>query len=526
MRFDVAVIGGGAAGLSAALILGRARRTVVVVDAGAPRNAPAAGVHGFLSRDGFPPAELLAAGRAEVAGYGGVFLDGEVTAVEPGFAFTVAGQRVTARRLIVTTGLSDELPAIPGLRERWGRDVVHCPYCHGWEFRDRVVGVLGTDEWAVHQALLFRQLTASVVLFAHTAPDLTDEQELRLAARRIRVVPGLVSAVEAPDDRLSGVRLADATTVAVDALAVSPRLVANSALLTSLGLKAVEHPQGIGQHIPADPTGLTSVPGVWVAGNVTDLRAQVVSAAAAGVSAGAAVNADLVEEDTRGAVAALEWQRGSHHGHGEGHAHDQVILFTQAFWDARYGATDQIWSGNPNPHLVTVATDLAGGDALDVGSGEGADAIWLAANGWRVTAVDISAVALRRAAARAAGTGVDVAWEQADVMTWDPAPRQFDLVSAQFMHLPRAPLQALHRRLAAAVRPGGTLLVVGHHPTDLSTSMGRPDRKDLLYTAEEIAATLDPAEWDVSVATPERRAPDPECRTITIHDAVLRAVRR
>jgi len=530
MRYDVAVIGGGAAGLSAALVLGRARRTVVVVDAGAPRNAPAAGVHGYLSRDGLPPADLVAAGRAEVAGYGGAFLDGEVTAVEPGFSFTVAGQRVTARRLIVTTGLSDELPAVPGLRERWGRDVLHCPYCHGWEIRDRIVGVLGTDARAVHQALLFRQWTASVVLLAHTAPDLTDEQAVQLAARGIRVVPGLVSSVETHQDRLSGVRIADGSVVAVDALAVSTRMVANAELLAPLGLKPVEHPMGLGQHIPADPTGLTSVPGVWVAGNVTDLMAQVVTAAAAGATAAAAVNADLIAEETRAAVAVFEWGRRSAHGHGhgdgDGQAPDQAILLTEAFWDARYRSADQIWSGKPNPHLVAAVTAGGGRDALDVGAGEGADAIWLATNGWRVTAVDISTVALERAAERAAAAGVDATWEQADVLTWDPAPRQFDLVSVQFMHLPGAALRALHRRLAAAVRPGGTLLIVGHHPDDPGASMGHPDRRELLYTAEEIAATLDPAEWDATVTSPERAATGPEGRAVTMRDAVLRAVRR
>ena len=141
---DIVVVGGGAAGLSAALVLVRARRMVVVVDAGAPRNAPAAHMHGFLTRDGMPPRELLAAGRAEVSGYGGRLIDDTVVAIEPGFHVRLAsGAHLRTRRVLVATGLRDELPDIPGVRERWGRDLLHCPYCHGYEVRDQPLGVLG-----------------------------------------------------------------------------------------------------------------------------------------------------------------------------------------------------------------------------------------------------------------------------------------------------------------------------------------------------------------------------------------------
>ena len=145
-QYDVAIIGGGAAGLSAALVLARARRNVLVIDAGAPRNGPATHMHGYLSRDGMPPAELLAAGRHEVRSYGGEIVDGTVTDLVPdgtsGFwALLADGRRISARRLMVTTGLSDELPDIPGLRDRWARDVLHCPYCHGHEVADRQLGV-------------------------------------------------------------------------------------------------------------------------------------------------------------------------------------------------------------------------------------------------------------------------------------------------------------------------------------------------------------------------------------------------
>ena len=312
-RYDVVVVGGGAAGLSGGLTLVRARRRVAVIDAGSPRNAPAAGVHNFLSRDGMNPLALLDQGRAEVRGYGGHVISGLVTAVtqdgagsEGGrFALTLADGRATrARRLLVTTGLVDELPDVPGLRERWGRDVVHCPYCHGWEIRDQAIGVLGTGPMSVHQALLFRQWSPAITYFPHTTERPSAEQAEQLAARGITVVPGEVAAVEVTDDRLTGVRLRDGSVAAVQALAVATRMVARGDLLAGLGLKPTAHPSGMGECIAADPTGRTEVPGVWVAGNVTDISAAVPGAVGSGALAGAHLNADLVAEETAQAVAA------------------------------------------------------------------------------------------------------------------------------------------------------------------------------------------------------------------------------
>ena len=302
---DVVVVGGGAAGLNGALMLARSRRSVVVVDAGSPRNAPADGVHGLLARDGMPPAELVARGRDEVRRYGGHVVSGEVEAVtRDGDRFVVAladGSTVRARRLLVTTGLVDELPDVAGLPERWGRDVVHCPYCHGWEVRDQAIGVLATGPRTVHQALLFRQLSADVTVFSHTAPPSAEEAE-QLAARGIDVVAGEVAALEVAGDRIVGVRLADGRTVGREVVVVATRMVARAGFLAALGLRAVPHPSGMGEHVPSDPTGRTDVPGVWVAGNVTDPSAQVGAAAAAGATAGAHINADLIAEETRWAV--------------------------------------------------------------------------------------------------------------------------------------------------------------------------------------------------------------------------------
>src|SRR5690348_7306100 len=190
--FDVVVIGGGAAGLSGALALARSRRSVLVLDDGEPRNATAGHVHNFLTRDGTPPAEIYAAGRDEVAGYGGEVRAGRVASVSRDgdrFAVTLAdGGTVTARRLLVATGVTDELPDVPGLRERWGRDVLHCPYCHGWEVRDRAIAVLATTPMAVHQALLFRQLSDRVTFLQPAGAPLDPESAGQLAARGIPVV--------------------------------------------------------------------------------------------------------------------------------------------------------------------------------------------------------------------------------------------------------------------------------------------------------------------------------------------------
>jgi SAM-dependent methyltransferase len=217
------------------------------------------------------------------------------------------------------------------------------------------------------------------------------------------------------------------------------------------------------------------------------------------------------------------------HGAHDDHDLDFSEMFTQTFWDERYGAAESVWSGNPNPQLVTHASDLPPGTALDVGSGEGADAIWLAAGGWQVTAVDVSAVALARAAERAQRRelGDRIAWEQGDLIGWDPSPRQFDLVSAQFMYLPPAALTELHRRLAAAVRPGGKLLIVGHDMSDLQTSMGRPHLPEsYYYSGEQIAASLTVADWEISfLGSPKREVRNSDGEPTTITDTVLFAQR-
>ena len=296
--YDVVIVGGGAAGLSAALVLGRARRRVLVIDGGAPRNAPAAHMQGFLSRDGMPPAELLAAGRAEVSGYGVEILDDHVLAIEPGFVVRLAGGQVMAgRRILVATGVGDELPDIPGVRERWGKDLLHCPYCHGWEVRDQPLGVLGTHPMSVLHAQLVRQWSDDVAYFVHTN-DLNSAEEAQLQARGIRIVRGEVARLVIDDGRLTGVELTDGQVIARTAVFVRPgNLPHADGLLAGLGCEL----DAAGFAV-VDATGGTSTPGVWAAGNVVDPRAQVITSAGAGSAAAIAINADLVQDDVERAV--------------------------------------------------------------------------------------------------------------------------------------------------------------------------------------------------------------------------------
>jgi thioredoxin reductase len=303
--YDVVVVGGGAAGLSGAVALARSRRSVLVIDAGDPRNAPAGHVHNFLTRDGTPPAEIYAAGRGEVARYGGRVETGRVTALgQDGerFLVRIGSRAVAARRLLVATGVRDELPDVPGLAARWGIDVLHCAYCHGWEVAGQRIGILATGPMAIHQALLFRQLSGHVTLLQHTGPAPVGEEREQLDARGIAVAEGQVEQIEADARGLTGARLAGGHRVALDAVIVAPHMTARAELLAPLGLTPAEVRIGehvAGSRIEADRTGATAVAGVWVAGNIADIQAQVVTAAAAGLTAGAAINFDLVLEETR-----------------------------------------------------------------------------------------------------------------------------------------------------------------------------------------------------------------------------------
>ncbi|WP_461297046.1 NAD(P)/FAD-dependent oxidoreductase [Streptomyces harbinensis] len=313
---DAVVIGGGAAGLNGALMLARSRRSVVVIDSGTPRNAPADAMHGFIVLDGTPPGEILERGRRQVRHYGGRIVTGEVVSAAPSAPsaqgdprFTIGladGRTLTARRVLVATGLRDELPDVPGLARHWGHSVVHCPYCHGWEVRDEPVGVLATGPASVHHAWLFRQLTDDLVYFAR-GTELDADTRARFAARGIRVVETPVR--EVVDDRsgaLAGVRLTDGSVVDRRVLAVVTRARARTEGLEGLRLPVEELPDAMGSRFVSALAGSTEVPGVWVAGNATDPTAQVGAAAAAGALAGARINAALATADTDAALAAAQ----------------------------------------------------------------------------------------------------------------------------------------------------------------------------------------------------------------------------
>ena len=288
-KYDVIVIGGGAAGLSGAMALARSRRSVLVIDDATPRNAPAEGVHNYLTRDGIPPSELTAIGRQEVIGYGGEVVTGTVTTARRDGDFTVGladGTTYQGRRLLVTTGLADVLPDVPGLAERWGKDVLHCPYCHGWEVRDQAIGVLATSAMALHQVQMFRQLSDDITLFLHTAPELTEEQWEELAARGIAVVQGKGRAAR------GGGRQADRSPAGgrqchPAAGSCGPDHSAGAGELPGRPRSGAGRPRGQRRRdrhaIPVDARGATEVPGVFAAGNVTDPMAQVMSSAAAGL---------------------------------------------------------------------------------------------------------------------------------------------------------------------------------------------------------------------------------------------------
>ncbi|MDX3458918.1 NAD(P)/FAD-dependent oxidoreductase [Streptomyces sp. ME02-8801-2C] len=307
---DAVVIGGGAAGLNGALILARSRRSVVVIDSGSPRNAPADAVHGLLALDGTPPAEILRRGREQVRHYGGHVVSGQVVSAQPTtpsadgdlrFTLTLAdGRHLTTRRILVATGLKDVLPEVPGLAEHWGHSVVHCPYCHGWEVRDQPIGILATGPASIDHAYLFRQLTDDLTYFTHKT-DLDEDNRTRFAARNIRVIDTPIAEIVNDDNgTLTGVRLTDGQIVTRRVISAASRMQARTQGLEGLNLPVQDGPKG--RAFTSGTAGTTEVPGVWVAGNATDLVAQVGNSAAAGALAAADINKTLAIADTDAAL--------------------------------------------------------------------------------------------------------------------------------------------------------------------------------------------------------------------------------
>lgn len=297
--WDVIVVGGGPAGLSAALQLGRADRRVLVVDAGEGRNRFADHMHGVLGSDGVSPFEFVARGREEVSRYGVETLTDVVTSVsEDGDTLRVVtekGAEFATRRLIATSGCRDGVPDVPGAIERWGRDLLHCPYCHGWESRGGRLGVLASSSASIHQAMLVRQWSDNLVFFSAAAGDLPVDVSARLAARGVLVESRAATRLIVTDDRLTGVELDGGAVIPVDALFTTPVLKSNEEYLSSLGLEREQ--SKLGGFVKTDKSGRTSNPRVWAVGNVARPAETVPMVLAAGAAAGAAVNMDLIEEE-------------------------------------------------------------------------------------------------------------------------------------------------------------------------------------------------------------------------------------
>ncbi|HEX4980953.1 MAG TPA: bifunctional NAD(P)/FAD-dependent oxidoreductase/class I SAM-dependent methyltransferase [Ilumatobacteraceae bacterium] len=513
---DVAVIGGSAAGLAAALQLGRQRRSIIVIDSGEPRNAPAAYMHSYLGHEGVPPSELTAIGREEVRSYGVEILAGravDVTRLDDG-RFHVAlagGHAVIARRVLAATGLVDDLPDIDGLAEHWGGDVIHCPFCHGFEVRDRRIVQIITHPMGLHPAGLFRQLTARFTIVLHDGVDTTSPELDALRAAGVNIVDERVRRIVTGDGgHVAAVELAGGDRLDADAVVIGPRFRARADALAALGLEPAAHPNGLGDFVETDQNGETSVPGIYAAGNVTDPSQQVLQAAANGSRVGGMISFSLAHEDIEAAARPSA---------------------NEADWDHRYGG-DRMWSGNPNGTLVNEIDGLTAGRALDVGAGEGGDAVWLAEHGWRVTANDISQRALDRVAAFAEARGLAIDCHHADANAYGAFERAaFDLVSAQYASIPRTPDDRGVANVLDAVAPGGTLVVVGHDlepmraPID-TREHSRPFDPDAYVRVDDFAAALaDSSDWDIQVHEKRPRPPGAASASHHVDDVVLRARR-
>lgn len=296
MRHDAIIVGGSFAGLSAAMYIARARRSVCIIDTGTPRNRFAAHSHGFFAQDGSEPGTMLATARSQVAAYPtATFIEGEaISAARERDGFSVklaAGEIIESARLVLAFGISDELPAIPGLAERWGRPVLHCPYCHGFEFSGQRLGVLNVSPMSIHQAMLIAEW-GPTTLYLNGAADPDDASLAKLRTRGVTIEPALVKALHGEGAELSTIELSDGRMSGVNALFLGPRTRLNSEIARQLGCEMDEAP--FGRIIRTDAAKMTTVPGVYAAGDITRGAHNVTWASADGVTAGMAVHRSLI----------------------------------------------------------------------------------------------------------------------------------------------------------------------------------------------------------------------------------------
>lgn len=304
-HWDVIILGGGAAGLSAALILARARRRVLVLDTREPRNRFAPHMHGVLSRDGYSPLDLVADGRREVQAVDGVIADAravEARAIDDGFEIvTDDGTRLTGRHLLVATGVRDALPDVPGLADQWGRGVVACPYCDGYEASGRAIGVLLGSAAGAHKAHMLRSYSDDITVFTALADPLAEADRRVLAQRGIRIDDRPVAGVETDGDRVTGLRLGDGAIAAVDVVFAEPTMVGLDDVLQQLGAERTDGPMG--SWTAVDAFGRTSVPGLWAAGTSANPVALVPLAMGSGATVALTINGELIAEEVAAAAA-------------------------------------------------------------------------------------------------------------------------------------------------------------------------------------------------------------------------------
>jgi thioredoxin reductase len=307
--YDVVIVGGGIAGMSAALILGRARRSVLVLDGGPPRNLPAAHSQGFVTHDGAPPLELLAKARDDLRAYENV----EVLALEATSAAGASGafelvlsdgRQIETRRIVLATGMRDLLPPIEGLAELWGKGVFHCPYCHGWEVRDRTWALLGAGPLSFDRVAMFRGWAGELALLTNGSEDLEPEQRRRILALGARVDDRVIRSVHALGDETLSITFEDGDVMTVGAVFAAPGQAQRSHLAESLSCEFIEMPVMDARFVKTDDvTGETTVPGVYAAGDMTGPGQSLVLAAASGAKAAYRLNHAMAMEDAERLLA-------------------------------------------------------------------------------------------------------------------------------------------------------------------------------------------------------------------------------
>lgn len=507
-EWDCIIVGGGAAGLSAALVLGRARRRTLVVDEGNQSNLPAHGVGGLLGHDGRPPAQLYELGRAELAQYPSVtFRSGQVTGAEPveaGFVIDLAdGSQEHTRRILLATGMHYQPPLVAGLEALWGGSAFHCPFCHGWEVRDQPLAVLADGDRAVHMALMLKGWSDDIVVLTNGAGGMDSEL---LTAAGISVDDREVTEFHSSAGELSEVRFAEGAPLPRRGVLVAAVLHQRSPLAAHLGVEFAPANPVAADAIVVDQFQRTTVPGVFAAGDVGVQMPQAAAAVASGSLAATAVVQSLLADEV--GLPVPPWPEPTAEQH----------------WDRHYGQRERIWSGKANIRLAEVAEPLVPGRALDLGCGEGGDAIWLASRGWSVVATDVSRVALDRAREDAGELSNHIDFQQHDLERSFPEG-QFDLVSAQFLHA-KIPLDRVGvlKRAADAVAPGGQLVIVDHGEAPPWSNHQHVE----FPTADEVLASLDLDEsWErVRVGPVTREAAGPEGQTGHLTDNVIVLRRR